>query len=82
MAYGVLGLTPDELGNMTLGEFLAAVRGFYWLRERDAKDRAYVLANIVGTCGHLKKGKKIRLEDFYKAANIDRKNSWYRALIG
>ena len=26
-AYGVLGLTPDEFGRLTLGEYLAKARG-------------------------------------------------------
>ena len=82
MAYGVLGMTPQQFGDMTVGEFLAAVRGFFWLRERDAKDRAYALANIVGTCGHIKKGHKVRITDFYREMQLNPENSWYRSLVG
>lgn len=82
MALGVMGMTVQAFESMTPSEFLVAFRGYMWMEERKQKSTAYALANIIGTCGHLKKGKKVRVENFYHPANIDPKNPFYRQLLG
>ncbi len=82
MAYGVMGMTVDAFETMTPYDFLIAVRGYQWKMEREQKSRAHALVNIINTCGHLKKGKKVKMQDFYKSTSIDPRNPFYRNLLG
>ena len=82
MALGVMGLTVDAFESMTPADFLIAVNGFMWKREREYKDRAIALISIINSCGHLKKGKKARLQDLFQDSNIDPRNPFYRNLMG
>ena len=62
MAYGVLGLSPKEFGEMTAHEFMQKLRGFGWLRLMAARDRAQVIAAIGNFSGNLRKGASLKVE--------------------
>ena len=82
MAYGVLGMSVDTFESMTPADFLTALNGHMWKRERQYKDRAYMLMTIINTCGHLKKGKKVRLHDLFQDSYIDPRNPFYLKYMG
>jgi len=83
MAYGVLGLSPWEFYSMTLYEFVRAVEGYYWERERQRLDAAWALSNVINTCGNLKKGHRVKIEDLVaKRSSRAARNPFYRALMG
>ncbi len=82
MALGVMGLSVSAFEEMTPSDFLTAYRGYMWKMEREQKSRASVLVSIINTCGNLKKGKRMKIQDFYKDANIDPRNPFYRQLLG
>lgn len=82
MAYGVMGMSVETFETMTPYDFLVAVRGHQWKREREMKSKAHWLTNVINTCGHLKKGKKVKMQDFYRESHIDPRNPFYRDLLG
>jgi len=82
MALGVMGMSIHDFEALTPGEFLTAVRGFNWKLERDQKVRASALVSIINSCGHLKKGKRAKMVDFYKESHIDPRNPFYRNYLG
>jgi len=82
MALGVMGLTVSAFEEMTPSDFLTAYTGYMWKLEREQKSRASTLVSIINTCGNLKKGKRMKLQDFYKEAHIDPRNPFYRRLLG
>jgi hypothetical protein len=49
MAYGVLGLTPEEFGDMTIKEFYETVQGFGWRNLLAARGRAEIVSAILNT---------------------------------
>ncbi len=75
-------MSVETFESMTPCDFLIAVRGHQWARERQAKDKGNLLVNIINTCGHLKKGKKVKMQDFYRDSHIDPRNPFYRDLLG
>ncbi len=75
-------MSVETFESMTPCDFLIAVRGHQWKRERYAKDKAHWLTSIINTCGHLKKGKKAKTQDFYQESHIDPRNPFYRDLLG
>jgi hypothetical protein len=81
MAYGVLGLTPKEFGEMTLREFYAKVQGFGWLRTMAARDRAEIIAAIGNYSGNLRKGKVLRPDALCPIRNAP-PNLFFRQLFG
>jgi hypothetical protein len=82
MAYGVLGLTPREFGEMTLNEFYARVQGFGWSRELQAKARAQIIAAIANYSGNLRRGQRVRVESLCPPRKNPPKNMFYRQLMG
>ena len=82
MAYGVLGLRPWEFYQMTAREFSRAVEGFHWLQEKGTKQTAWAVSNVANTCGHLKKGQRIRVDQLAPNQNISPNNPFYKALLG
>lgn len=62
MAYGVLGLSPEEFWEMTAYEFQQKLRGFGWLRLLAARDRAQIVAAIGNFSGNLRKGAKLKVD--------------------
>lgn len=75
-------MTTQEFESMTPAEFLIKLKGFYWSREREQKDRAHALVSIINTCGNLKKGKRVKLHDLYVGSNLDPRNPFYRGYLG
>lgn len=75
-------MSIQEFESLTPSEFLTAFRGYQWKLEREAKVRASSLVSIINTCGHLKKGKRAKMIDFYHEAHIDPRNPFYRQLLG
>jgi hypothetical protein len=82
MAYGVMGMSVEQFESMTPYDFLVAVRGFQWKLERDHKDRASALISIINTCGHLKKGKRVKMQDLHTPSLIDPRNPFYQNYVG
>jgi len=80
MAYGVLGLSPKEFGEMTVREFYAKIDGFGWKLKLAARGRAEIIAAIINSTPNRKGG----------AAKVDRlcpinkppKNIFFRQLFG
>lgn len=81
MAYGVLGLSPEEFGRMTVHEFEAKVEGFNWLRLANARNTAQIIAAIGNYSGNLKKGHRIRVDDICPIKNPPR-NIFFRRMFG
>ena len=82
MAYGVMGMSVDAFESMTPYDFLVAVRGFQWRQERESKNRAYALISIINTCGNLKKGKRVKIQDLFQPSYIDPRNPFYQNYVG
>ena len=69
MAYGVLGLSPKEFGEMTAHDFMQKIRGFGWLRLAAARDRAQIIAAIGNFSGNLRKGKRLKVDSLCPISN-------------
>lgn len=81
MAYGVLGLTPKEFGEMTLREFYQKMQGFGWLRQMATRDRAEIIAAIGNYSGNLRKGTKLRADKLCPIKSPPR-NIFFRQMFG
>lgn len=75
-------MSIQEFESVTPSEFLVKLKGFYWRREREHKDRAHALVSIINTCGHLKKGKRVKLHELFQESNLDPRNPFYRGYLG
>jgi len=79
-AYGVLGLSPKEFGEMTLREFSAKLTGFSWLRMAQACDRAEIMCAVYNASGNLRKGTKMTVRKLCPIQNPPN-NIFFRRLV-
>jgi hypothetical protein len=89
MAYGVLGLTPERFGTMTIKEFYENVQGFGWRRILAARGRADIIAAIINSGNAIVKSnskrgggmKRVRADSLCPIKNPPR-NIFFRQIFG
>jgi hypothetical protein len=68
---------------MTFVEFQRTVEGYLWKRERDRRDTAWALSNVINACGWLKKGHRVKPDDFVPPVSSTKaSNAFFRLLMG
>ena len=82
MAYGVLGLTPEEFGEMTLKQFYAKIEGFGWKMKIAARGRAEIIAAISNSSPNRRKGTGAATADRLCPITNPPRNIFFRQLFG
>ncbi len=77
----MLGLTPEEFGNMTLKEFYETYQGYGWTLLVDARSQAAIIAAIGNYSGNLRKGTSLRVEKLCPIRNAPA-NVFFRQMFG
>lgn len=62
MAYGPLGLKPDEFGRLTFDEFGQLIDGYNWRMKQQEVSQARFVAEIINTCTNRKLKKAVTVE--------------------
>lgn len=85
IAFGVLGIRPEDFYEMTPSEFYSAFEGYGFSQEREIRDRARFVAAILSVCGPADKHgrrKRFKTSDLAKDRSNPPRNIFYYALMG